>query len=575
MKISSNFAIKNNTMGLSNTKKSVQNLKNSPEIQEKTCYKLPSTNNYLAFMGGYALKLKEVYENLKSEQYPPDIQKNVERALQMSEKLNLCDVHFEKYKGIEDCYTLEELKEKYPEFSDVESAYNVEAKKDSFLYKFQSGENEIFSNEEDLTLQLIKLYWGKGFSLSDLSKYIEENSSNGKEFNLYYTMTKKLNIPTMNSRYAQVLKLSNKKYNEEFTTQMSIKRKEAYEAKRQREEGEPVIIPSGSLSEAHKRHISEGLKKYYQNNPEAIYNLTQRQKKFLEQNPEFLEKLSGAMDYAWNKSQDGFDIKKHLSKFMRKFNTSITDTQLVLKENLSNEQHEALKTFWDKNPWAKAKMSKAIQEGWDYINNSPEEYFNGKSIPHEKISLKLYPTMLQRKVLKWGRTMGHNVRQDRDYAYIVITNHSPEKKHNERLQKYVNQHDRITNQYISHNPKFADQIATILHYSLTKFFRDVLTNSDSLPASLRENELERNVLSLYIQVLNEKLHLYTNLNEKTIFPNDGVPTDVTADALNRIGKLITDFNSGADIADYLNSNLDKTYQIMETKDMSGIFDMFT
>ena len=179
---------------------------------QKEALPMPTSAHYLSFCAGYTINLNETFEHLKEEDYPCDIQEMVLAEIENKNPNNktLCDIHFEKYKGILDCYSLDELKEKYPEFENVVSAYDVIAKDNSFVSKFQNNELELFSNDEDLTLQLIKLYWGQGFSLTDLSNYIAKHDKNGKGINLYYAMKNKLNIPFMNSRYANVLKLSNK-----------------------------------------------------------------------------------------------------------------------------------------------------------------------------------------------------------------------------------------------------------------------------------------------------------------------------------------------------------------------------
>ena len=248
-----------------NFKVSKQNNIQKQNYQQKT-YIRPNASQYLAFCGGYSINLAETYKNLYDGQYPVDIKETVEETLKNGNPSDktLYDIHFEKYKGVSDCYSLDELKEKFPEFKAVLSANDVEATPESFIGKFQNNELELFSNDEDLTLELIKLYWGQGFSLNGLSDYIAETFDDGKRIQLRHTL-EKLNIPMMNRRYALVLKLSNKEYNEKFTSEMSIRLREAKEAKIQKAQGEPVVIPRGELSEAHKERISQGLKDIIKN----------------------------------------------------------------------------------------------------------------------------------------------------------------------------------------------------------------------------------------------------------------------------------------------------------------------
>ena len=75
------------------------------------------------------------------------------------------------YESIKDCFSLAELKAKFPEFKDVKSAYDVDYREGTLMDDLMSGRIEEFNTEEDLTLQLIKLYWADGFSLNDLKAY--------------------------------------------------------------------------------------------------------------------------------------------------------------------------------------------------------------------------------------------------------------------------------------------------------------------------------------------------------------------------------------------------------------------
>ena len=142
-------------------------------IKKQNIQEMPQ-NPYIGifpyFLGGYSLDLAKTAENIEKEKFPPDIFEAVQSVLKTNnpENKTLYNIHFEKYKGILDCYSLDELKEKYPEFKDVISIYDVDYKTGNFIDEFLNGNSEVFSINEDLTLQLIKLYWGQGFSLGDL-----------------------------------------------------------------------------------------------------------------------------------------------------------------------------------------------------------------------------------------------------------------------------------------------------------------------------------------------------------------------------------------------------------------------
>ena len=121
------------------------------------------------------------------------------------------------------------------------------------------------------------------------------------------------------------MKLSDPEYNERLTKEMTEKRLASLDRKAQENDGEPVFIKRGPLSEEHKKHISEGLIKYYQQNPEAIYNLSERQRKFYEENPDRARILSRVTTKAWYIF--GADkIKAAMSAFMKKHGVKTFDT---------------------------------------------------------------------------------------------------------------------------------------------------------------------------------------------------------------------------------------------------------
>ena len=168
-------------------------------------------------------------------------------------KETLISVHKKFYESLKDCFTLDEAKKKFPEFKDVIPAENVKVHEGSFIDDFQKGKLEYFDNDEDLSLQLLKLYWGEGFSINDLRRY-----SDGK--NLSHTLNK-LNIPTVDRTYGQLLKLSDPEYNERLTKEMTAKRLAAPDRKAQASSGEPGYLKRGPLSAEHTKHISDGVQK--------------------------------------------------------------------------------------------------------------------------------------------------------------------------------------------------------------------------------------------------------------------------------------------------------------------------
>ncbi len=339
---------------------------------------LPTTAQYLAFTGGYSLDLAQTVKQLdklaekNTSLYPPNIREWAGMILEEGNKAKetLIGIHKEYFAKLKDCFTLDEIKAKFPEFKDVISSEDVNTKSGSIIDKFRKGELEYFDNDEDLSVQLIKLYWGEGFSTNDLKRYAD-----GQD--LYHTM-KKLNIPLASRDYGHILKFSDPQYNERLTREMTEKRLAALDRKAQIEQKEPVYIKRGPLSAEHRNRISESLKKYYKEHPEKIYAMSERQKEFYRQNPEKSEELTRVLKKAWNIF--GADrIKAALSQFLKSLN--IESFNLEAPQNLSKKQSAVMDAFWGRNEWARKSFSKNMQYAWKKVKEENETFLTVRSVP--------------------------------------------------------------------------------------------------------------------------------------------------------------------------------------------------
>ena len=516
---------------------------------------IPSTKDYLAFLGGYSLDLSKTYEQLEDSDYPNlKIKEDIKKELDNKNPNNktLCDIHNARYKGVLDCFSLDELKEKYPEFKDVLSSYDVTARKDSFIDEFQQGKSNVFSPDEDLTLQLIKLYYGQGLSLNDLDNYIAENSKGDKTTKLYYTLTKKLNIPLMSIRYSKVLKLSDKDYNKKFTDTLSLKKRQALEAKVQLAEGEAVIIPSGKLSEAHKKHISDGLIEYFSNNPEQK------------------DKCTRALLYAWNNTKEGQSVKKYLTRFFRKYNTKINEAQLTMAQDTNEKQNSILEEFWKRNSWAKEKWSKALTDGWEYSNSPIFNYLNNTNSEDGIYVYNIVANQAREAVAEFARENGnpdgrycgkcaYSIRPI-DEVFIVNPKHI---KYFERTQ------EQTSTEYDKQNPGFSDEVASLLQLNIMYLFGALNQEQDAYPLPDKMIKDERMIASLVnaiSHINSSKIKLFTlkptivsQKSQFIVIPVQGVETK---DILN-FYNLIVDMcikNNHPEMIDYLNNTLDDIYE---------------
>ena len=543
---------------------------------EKEKLLMPTTAQYLAFCGGYSINLDETFKKLNPDEYPCDIEENVLQTILENNPQNktLYDIHFEKYKGVLDCYSLEELKEKYPEFSDVVSVWDVEAQNGSFIDKYKNNELEAFANSEDLTLQLIKLYWGQGFSLNGLSDYLAENSKDEKGIQLNHVMNK-LNIPLMNRKYANVLRLSNKKYNEDFTSQMSIKLKEAKEAKKQLAQGEAVVIPRGPLSDAHRAHISEGLKRHYRQHPEKIYEMSERQKEFYRQHPEEIEDLSIVMDYAWNQTSEGKSVYKGLTRFFKKMKKDVTLAQLTNAQNIVNRKITGLELFWMKNAWAREQFSKATKKGYQYLDEYKlsqipmEEKLGYKNIKGERVIFSLIPTQVRNDFNTWAIKNGYNPSQLVIARGVIYSNNFLTPQQEELKDKVEKISQKAINEFFTSNPGLDDVVTSALLCALVEFIENLNDSNHKsfLPKSLRNDSDKRELLYEFIKTKFDLNALYTNIgtqNERKFL----YKANVEKIFLDEILKNILDISCGLDcddVVDTIQKTFDRHYSQLQQK----------
>ena len=390
--------------------------------------KLPALTSaqYLTFTGGYSLDLASTIKNLdklarkKSNVYPPQIREWAGIILEEGNraKETLIDIHKKFYESLKDCFTLEEAKKKFPEFKDVIPSSSVKIQDGSFLDDAVNGRLEYFDTKEDLSLQLLKLYWGEGFSINDLRRY-----SGGKDIS--YAM-KKLNIPLAEPTYGRILKLSDPEYNERLTREMTAKRLEALDRKAQEATGEPVYIKRGPLSAEHKKHISEGLQRYYENNPEAIYNLSERQKNFYRENPDRAAIFSRVTSKAWYVF--GADrIKAALSAFMKKQGVNTFDvSKLETPLTVTKEESSAIKKFWAANEWARKAFSKNMTYAWKKVKEE-------QSVVYE---IHVAPKGFIAQMLDWARKNGIDLREE-DFVGRFDPNNPENNYINSEISKYT------------------------------------------------------------------------------------------------------------------------------------------
>lgn len=456
------------------SKTQVQQKPNDNNI--KRDYKLPNYAHYMSFTGGSSLNLKESVVNLdalssvQGEKFPPEVHSEALEIIRNGnpEGKTLIDIHKNRYSLLNDCYDLDDAKALFEEFKGVLSDSQVDYMPDSFIAKVKNGEIENFNKDEDLAFQLLKLYWAEGFSLNDLKEY--------SGVNLYHTLNK-FNIPLMDRDYAHVLKFSDKEYNERLTKQMAQKRMESMDRKVQEKEGEPVYIPRGPLSESHRKHISEGLIKHYAEHPEKMALMSQRQKKYFEDNPEQVLLFKNAVTHAWNNTQEGRSLKKHITKFFKKHKAVMDENVLGCDfEKMTKTQQELFGDFWKKNHWAREQFSAAMKKGWEAVKTFTAPSYDKYSNPYLAPLIDVVPKKYVRDVQDWC------IRNSINTKGIDFNTVNTPDADSEVCRKFL----ELNKAYVIANPGAPDTITSALTAAVLSIRNDIV--SGKLPNNVAHNK---------------------------------------------------------------------------------------
>lgn len=210
-----------------NTYQNVQNARSSTKLPGYGFYSDITFTNRRTPM-----TLEEKFERIKPEQFPSErIINNIQAAIEDPEnKKSIYDIHMETYAPLLECKTLDEAKAMFPEFENVRDA------KDLFLtYGTQKDKEKAFRSApylaqrvfeksvpgvsiEDLSLELLKKIYGKGYAVSAKSEFYGfTNTTTVKTLEA-------LNIKHLDVRY---LKLINGD-NPEIRQKRKIKTKESW-----------------------------------------------------------------------------------------------------------------------------------------------------------------------------------------------------------------------------------------------------------------------------------------------------------------------------------------------------------
>ena len=275
-------------------------------------------NYYFPVSFGKKLSNEEIVNKIGTENFPS---KNMAQFYAENTVTSLYEAHLNYYSKLLDCKTLEEAKEKYPEFKDVIDAKDIDfdkVHKISILHKILRGETE-GADINNLSIELLKKYYGKLQGITDKENYY------GLSKETVNRLFSQLNIKKFSDTYLRNLKSSNPVVRENIG--------KALKEFNQTEEGKQRIRQKGEK-------ISKTLVKYYQTE-EGKKKVTEVSKKIREfnQTEEGRKKLEqrGKRRHEFNQTEEGQKVIANvINKLIEFYKTE--EGQKVIEEAVRKKQ---------------------------------------------------------------------------------------------------------------------------------------------------------------------------------------------------------------------------------------------
>lgn len=468
-------------------------------------FPLLSPNYFLSFKGGASSSLNQTMANFYEAEILEDrtiVPKKVRKAADFviaggnPNNLKLVDLHKHVYEDILYCETLDEVKSKYSEFKDVLSANEVDARSDSFISDVKNGKCEIFSPDEDLSLQLLKLYWGEAYSLNDLKNHV-----NGQR-QLAPIMVK-LNIPRVHRQYGQMLKLSDPEYNERFIETLKLKQMERFE-----KNNGHIYIPRGVVTPEQRVKICEALIEYYAKNPGRIYLQSMRLHEFYKNNPEAAKFLNEVIFDAWRLGSSK-SVKSSMVKYFDSQRskggknsklTAPSDKELADVKNLGSQKRLIMQDFWDATPAARKQFGTSLKCSLSRIKKIQAAARDVFVIDN---SLPAYPKKMADMMKDWVEKKGY----DPDSLILTISISNGDVNKNV-MNKSMGA--RLVTEYFDKNPLMSDIYADSLSYAISEL-KQYLTMQKTKSGDIAVRKIESAARGRSYMYTNELVSLYLDL----------------------------------------------------------------
>ena len=344
-----------------------------------------------------AMKTLKATEILKEDsRLPKRVEDLANRLLKNGnpQNLTLIDVHKQAYFDIMYAKSLEEVRVRFPEFSKVLSVVELEQKPQngSFLREILDGKNKYFNKDNDITLQLMKMYWGEGFSLSDLEKHT------GIKSTTFASVMKILNIPLRNKHYANVLKHSDPDASKRIADMIAATKDANFE-----KTNGYISIPRGYLPISRSQKILDSLFEYYEKDPSRLYDQPKIIKNFYKDNVLANEIYNATLFEMWNFGSMK-NIKRNILKFFDKKSgtTNYSMNELNGYNSLSETENMWIKEYFAKNKSDKDTFSRSLRSAYKHMKTRLE------AEKTKKTDIVLYSQKMQDKILQYYEKTGRD-----------------------------------------------------------------------------------------------------------------------------------------------------------------------
>ena len=170
--------------------------------------------NQISFEGGKKLNGNDIIERVGAENFPSNHIVETLRSYGNDSNISLYEIHIDYFKDLLNCKTLDEAKEKYPEFKDVIDAKDLDIK--SFDTKSrirQIAQGEVKGADiETLSLELLKKFYGNFYAPGQSEHYYDISKKT------IYSILELLNIKRPTNAYIRIMNLSKPEVKEKISS---------------------------------------------------------------------------------------------------------------------------------------------------------------------------------------------------------------------------------------------------------------------------------------------------------------------------------------------------------------------